>query len=159
MIKIINSKNSAKQKFTRFSKKIIASTFLISIIFSNINNAYSDLEENEKGAIRVYPKSYDPDKKGMRNLISSPELKVEYLEVNSLNKKIPAINKEGLQKQKPGKEAGNRNSYIETKAKNKTNPVEVLQLCGSIRINDTCIHVGFNSIYLLQVTCHHSHTL
>ncbi len=86
-----NSKNSVKQKYAMLSKKIIASTFLISIIFPNINKAYADLDENEKGAIRVYPKSYDPDKKGIRNLIASPELKVEYLEVDSWNKKLAVI--------------------------------------------------------------------
>lgn len=69
-------------------KKLMASAIILSMLLPDIHSAYANQEEIEQSPIRVYPKSYDLNKEGVRNLISPQQLKVECLEIDPSQKRI-----------------------------------------------------------------------
>lgn len=81
--KMIKNENKIYVKYKGFSKKIMTSAVILSIMLPSIPASYANPEEEGEGSIRVYRTSH---KAG--TLVAPEALNVEYLEVNSAQKKL-----------------------------------------------------------------------
>lgn len=80
---MIKSENEVYTKCKTFSKKLMTSAVILSIMLPSIPASYANPEEEGRGSIRVYRTS---NKAG--TLVAPEALNVEYLEVNPAQKKL-----------------------------------------------------------------------
>lgn len=85
---MIKSENEIQARYKGFSEKLITSAVILAIMLPSIPASYANLEEDETNSIRVYPKSFNSQKKGVNTFIAPESLNVEYLDVNLSQKKL-----------------------------------------------------------------------